>query len=253
MRLACRHHDGRRPDVAVGLLRGGHGDRRWREGAARLRILRRASVFWRAHRRRADDEYVARLQRFRRTEPVHRWHPRRHAATDVGGLPLQAAGQGPPRDGDGGARSAERRARRLYPDQPSVGLCRVGGLARLGAAVHRVGRTRGVRDRCVHECRSRRTPRGVGRRQSVSVRRPRRVLVSRHARHGRSIHRERRECRVLLGQHVVVAGAHRGRRSRRDGRVQGLLQERPADGNRPRSGGDDVLVRRGRRSSRELT
>jgi len=32
------------------------------------------------------------LQRLRRTEPVHRWHPRVHAATDVGGLPLQAAG-----------------------------------------------------------------------------------------------------------------------------------------------------------------
>ena len=93
------------------------------------------------------------------------------------GLPLQAAGQGPPGHRDGRARSAERRARRLHPDQPSLGLCRVGGLARLGAAVHRVGRTRGIRDRRVHERRSRRAPRGIGRRQSVSVRRPRRVLV----------------------------------------------------------------------------
>ena len=42
------------------------------EGAARLRILRLASVFWGSHRRRADDEYVARLQRFWRIEPVHR-------------------------------------------------------------------------------------------------------------------------------------------------------------------------------------
>ena len=58
---------------------------------------------------------------------------------------------------------------------------------------------------------------------------------TRHARHGRGIHRARRQRGVLLGQHVVVAGAHRGRRSRRDGRVQGLLQERPADGNRPRA------------------
>ena len=201
--------------------------------------------------RRAGDQHVARLQRLRRTEPVHRRHARCHAATDGGGLPLQAAGQGPARHGHGRARSAERRARRLRHAQPSVGLRRVGGLARLGAAVHRVGRTRRVRDRCVHERRSRRAPRGARRRELVSVGRPRRVLVDGNARHGRGIHRARRQRRVLLGQHVVVAGAHRGRRSRRDGRVQGLLQERPADGNRPRAGGDDVLVRRGRRSSRE--
>ena len=68
-----------------------------------------------AHRARAGDQYVARLQRLRRTEPVHRRHPRCHAAADGGGLPLQAAGQGPSRDGDGRARSAERRARRLRP------------------------------------------------------------------------------------------------------------------------------------------
>ena len=36
-----------------------------------------------------------------------------------------------------------------------------------------------------------------------------------------------------------------------DGRLQGLLQERPADGHRPRARGDDVLVRRRRRPSRE--
>ena len=42
VRLAGRAHAGRRPDVAVGLLRGRHGDRRRREGAARLRVLRRA-------------------------------------------------------------------------------------------------------------------------------------------------------------------------------------------------------------------
>ncbi len=210
MRLACRAHAGRRPDVAVGLLRGRHGDRRWRQGAARLRVFRRASVFWRAHRGRAGDQHVARLQRLRRTEPVHRRHPRRHATADGGGLPVQTAGQRPSRDGDGRAGSAERRARRLHPAQPPVGLCRVGGLARLGVAIHRVGRTRSIRDRCVHERRSRSSPRGVGRRELVSVGRPRRVLVSRDARHGRGIHSARRQCGVLLGQHVVVAGAHRG-------------------------------------------
>ena len=76
--------------------------------------------------------------------------------------------------------------------------------------VHRVGRTRRVRDRCVHERRSRSTPRGVGRREFVPIGRARRVLVSRNARHGRSIRRARRQRRVLLGQHVAVAGAHRG-------------------------------------------
>ena len=204
-----------------------------------------------AHRARAGDQHLARLQRLRRTEPLHRRHPRRHAAADGGGLPVQAAGQGPPGDGDGRARSAERRPRRLPPAQPPVGLRRVGGLARLGAAVHRVGRARGLRDRRVHERRPRGPPRGAGRREPVPVGRPRRVLVARHARHGRGVHRPRRQRRVLLGQHVVVAGAHRGRRPRRDGRVQGLLQERPADGHRPRAGGDDVLVRRGRRPARE--
>ena len=105
------------------------------------------------------------------------------------GLSLQAAGQGPPGHGDGRARPAERRARRLHPAQPSVGLCRFGGLARLGVAVHRVGRARGVRDRRVHERRSRRTSRGAGRREPVSVGRPRRVLVRGHARHRRGLHR----------------------------------------------------------------
>ena len=43
VRLAYCPHAGRRADMAVGLLRGRHGDLRWREGAARLRVLRRTS------------------------------------------------------------------------------------------------------------------------------------------------------------------------------------------------------------------
>src|SRR5206468_12934005 len=39
----------------------------------------------------------------------------------------------------------------------------------------------------------------------VSVGRPRRVLVPRHARHGGSIHRAGWQRRLLLGQHVAVA------------------------------------------------
>ena len=91
--------------------------------------------------------------------------------------------------GTGRARSAECRARRLHPDQPPLGLRRVGRLARLGAAVHPVGRTRGLRDRRVHQCRSGGAPRGAGGRQPVPLRRARRVLVTRHARHGRGVRR----------------------------------------------------------------
>ena len=50
VRLAGRAHAGRRPDVAIGVLRGRHGDRRRRKGAAGLRILRRAAVAWGADR-----------------------------------------------------------------------------------------------------------------------------------------------------------------------------------------------------------
>ena len=48
----------------------------------------------------------------------------------------------------------------------------------------------------------------------------------RHARHDGGLHRRRRQCGVLLGQHVVVAGADRRGRARRHGRLQGLLQDR---------------------------
>ena len=54
--------------------------------------------------------------------------------------------------------------------QPPVGLRRVGGLARLGAAVHRVGRARGLRDRRVHQRRSRGPPRGARRRRACTCR-----------------------------------------------------------------------------------
>ena len=62
-------------DVAVGLLRGRHGDRRRRQGAARLRLLRRASASGTRDRAGAGDQHVARLQRLRRTEPLHRRAP----------------------------------------------------------------------------------------------------------------------------------------------------------------------------------
>ncbi len=54
------------------------------------------------------------------------------------------------------------------------------------------------------------TSRGIGGLQSVSVGRPRRVLVPRYARHGRSVHFAWRQCIVLLRQYLAVAGAYRG-------------------------------------------
>ena len=77
-------------------------------------------------------------------------HVAMHRPMSAGYL-YKPPGKGRRVTGTGRARSAERRARRLRPDQPSVGLCRVGRLARLGAAVHRMGRTRRIRDRCVHQ------------------------------------------------------------------------------------------------------
>ena len=99
------------------------------------------------------------------------------------GYLFKPPGKRPTRDGHGRARSPERRTCRLHPDQSSVELRRFGRMARLGAALHRVGRTRRVRDRRVHECGSGGAPRGAGRREPVSIRRPRRVLVSGYARH----------------------------------------------------------------------
>ena len=96
-----------------------------------------------------------------------------------------------------------------------------------------------------------RSTRGAAGSEPVSLRRARRVLVTRHARHGGGVYRRRRECGVLLGQHVVVAGAPGGGRARRHGRVQGLLQERSAAGDGSRAGGDHVLVRCRRRPARE--
>ena len=139
LRLAGRAHGGRRPGLAVGLLRGRPGDRRGREDAPRLRLLRRASEVGHADRDRAGEQHVARVQRLRWTEPLHRRHAGLHATTDGGRLPLQASRQGSARDGDRGARPAERRARRVHHPQPPVGLRRLRGLARLGAAVHPVG------------------------------------------------------------------------------------------------------------------
>ena len=236
VRLAGRAHARRRPDVALGLLRGRHGDRRRREGAPRLRVLRRAPDC----RRAASSLALA----------TNTWH----AYNDFGGPNLYTGGTHvamqrpmaagylykPPGKGrrvtGTGAPDPQNAAHVGYiqlnhlsgyagsagwPDWElpfiewaeregfEIGVCTNADLEEHpevldGASLYlSVGHdeywSRGMRD-TVEAFIARRRQRGV-----------------------------------LLRQHVVVAGAHRGRRPRRDGRVQGLLQERPGDGNRPRA------------------
>ena len=91
--------------------------------------------------------------------------------------------------GTGRTRPAERGARRLHPAQPSLGVGRLGRMARLGAALHRVGRARRLRGRRVHERRPRTPSRSPGRRPPLPLGRTRRVLVQGHARHRRGLRR----------------------------------------------------------------
>ena len=101
-----------------------------------------------------------------------------------------------------------------------------------------------------------RTARPVVAVPAVPVDRPRRVLVGRHARHRGVVHRSRRERRVPVRQHVVLAGSPRGsgrtRRTRRhDDRVQGCVQARPGLRHRSPVGADDPLVGSPARTARE--
>ena len=238
----------RRAGLAVGLLRGDPDDRRRRQGPAQSRLLRPASEPRNDHGSnppRSRHQHLARLQRLRRTQPLHRRHLGLDAASDGARLPVQAAGCRPARDVAVPAGSAVGEPRRVPADESPVSLRRLRGLAELGAAVRGVGGSGGLRDRHRHQ----RRPRGASRaaRSGVAVRvvpvdRSRRVLVGPDARHRRGIHRTRRQCGVLLGEHVVLAGSPRRPDRRRrhrsgchDGRVQGVLQARP--GLRHRSSG----------------
>ena len=179
---------------------------------------------------RAVDQHVARLQRLRWLEPVHGRDDRVAATTDGSGLSLQATGRGPAGDHDEPTRSADGDARRIRAAQSPLAVRRIGGVARLGAAVRRVGRARGIRVRRGDERRPRRPSRPVVGLPIDVVGRPRRVLVGTDARQRRALHRRGRQRRVLLGQHVVLAGTPRrrdpGRSGPFDGRLQGPVQGR---------------------------
>ena len=88
----------------------------------------------------AGHQHLARLQRLRRPQPLHGRHLRVAPAADGPGLPAQAAGQRPPGHHVSRAPDPEMHGpRRLPAPQPPLALRRVGGLARLGAAVPRSG------------------------------------------------------------------------------------------------------------------
>ena len=79
------------------------------------------------------------------------------AAADEPRLPVQAAGPRPPGHRRRRAGSADGGPRRLPHAQPPVAVGRLGGLARLGAAVPAVGRAGGLRHRRRHQRRPRST------------------------------------------------------------------------------------------------
>ena len=152
-----------------------------------------------------------------------------HASWDrplATGSPRQAAGRGPSRCGREPARSAHGRARRLHRARAPHAMGRFGGLAELRGAVPRVGRARGVRDRRRDQRRPRTSPRPARRRHADALRRSRRVLVEPATRRGRGARRARRQPRGAVGQHVLLAGPLRRRRSH-DGRLQAALRRRP--------------------------
>ena len=149
---------GRSRSRSTSTRRGGRATTRssWRSTSARRcgATTRSSSCVRRAaHRARAGDQYVARLQRLRRTEPVHRRHPRCHAAADGGGLPLQAAGQVAPCWPWALAASPRGCA-------SDVGVIHLGNHRFVGELARQElpfisGGPGEVRDRCVHERRSR--------------------------------------------------------------------------------------------------
>ncbi len=91
--------------------------------------------------------------------------------------------------------------------------------------------------------------------QAAAVGRPRRVLVGPDARHGRGVHRPRRQRRVLLGQHLVLAGAAGGptprARPRRWSATRASFKHDPVFDTDRQSRADDHLVRPPHRSTRE--
>ena len=147
VRLAGGARARRRADVAVGLLRG--RPRRSTSTASRAAATpssscaRRVGAPTRADPAGAGHQHLARLQRLRRPQPLHRRHAGVAAAADVARATCTsrrapAAGSPPPHPPD-----PQMAAHVGYlAAQPPLAVGRVGRLARLGAAVPAVGRGR---------------------------------------------------------------------------------------------------------------
>ncbi len=257
MRLAGGHRRHHRRRLAVGVLRGGAHHRRRRQDPAEPCVLRRPSdgELDQHDPAPARHQHLVRLQRLRRAQSLHRRHPLGPPAADGAGLPVEAAGRGPARHHDPATGSRHERPRRLPPLSPPVAVGRIGRVAGLGAAVHRMGRAARPRHRCLRQRRPRGTPGNRRRPSSDPLGRTRRVLVGADARHRRVVHRRGRQRGVLLGQHGVLAGADGGPQLRRpgvgDGRLQGPVQEGPGLRHRSHRRTDEHLVGSPDRPTRE--
>ena len=182
----------------------------------------------------ARHQHLARVQRLRRPQPLHRRDAGVAAAADGARLPVQAAGPRP-----AGHVDRTRPTRRWRPTSAYLTLNHLSPWA--GSAgwpdwelpFVRWAEREGYDVRRRHQRRPRGPPRAARRRRrplpAVPVGRPRRVLVGPDARHRRGLHRPRRQRRVPLGQHrrsgrCASRTRHAGGPGRDHGRLQGLVQ-----------------------------
>ena len=264
VRLAGGARARRRPRLAIGLLRG--RPRRSTSTASAGAATPSSSCARRSARPTAPILLALATNTwhayndFGGPQPLHRRHPRVAAAADGARLPAQAAGRAaagsPP---TAPARPADGRPRRLpaasttcrrRPARPGWPDWELPFLA--------VGRAaRATRSTSSPTPTSRTTPScsptaagslflSVGHDEYWSG--PMRDTVE-------ALHRRRRQRRLPLGQHLVLAGAPRGPDARGpgrdDGRLQGPLQAGPGVRHRPRRRAHQHLVRPPDRPARE--
>ena len=204
----------------------------------------------RADPARPGHQHLARLQRLRRPQPLHRRHARVAAAPDVARLPAQAAGRSaagsPPSAPPDPQMAAHVGYLQLNHLSPYAGSAGWPDWELPFLAVGRAGRATPSTSSPTPTSRTTPTSCSAAAATAVPVGRPRRVLVGPDARHRRGLHRPGRQRRLPLGQHVVLAGAPRGPDARGtgrdDGRLQGLLQAGPGVRHRPRRRAHQHLV-----------
>ena len=208
LRLAGRARARRRPGVALRLLRGRPRDRRRRQAPPQPRLLRGPPAGRRARPRRSCSRWRPTPGTPTTTSAAATSTPAAPTSRSSGrcrpGYLYKPPGVGRRVTDHRAARPADGRPRRLPRAQPPLALRRLGRVARLGAAVPAVGRAaRATPSTSSPTPTSRTTPTLLLRRRllALPVGRPRRVLVGRHARHGRGLHRPGRQRRLPLRQH----------------------------------------------------